>query len=59
MFIMRLVAAIADELVPKIAPRYYVGIERRAYSLTPEGLNLIGIPDVGIVPTKNRRSPLR
>ncbi len=52
----RLVAAIADELVPKIAPRYYVGIERRAYSLTPEGLNLIGIPDVGIVPTKE--SPL-
>src|SRR5271165_3942085 len=29
----RLIAAIADELTPRVAPRYYLGLEQRIYEL--------------------------
>ncbi|MBI3959212.1 MAG: DUF4058 family protein [Chloroflexi bacterium] len=45
----RLIAAIADTLVPQVAPRYYVGVERRAYLFKPDDIVFIGRPDVSIV----------
>lgn len=51
----RLIAAVADALVPAVAPNYYVGIERRAYLLKPDDLVFVGRPDVAIMTT---RSPL-
>lgn len=44
-----LIAAIRDALVPLVAPRYYVALERRTYLLTPDDLVLIGRPDVALV----------
>ena len=43
-----LIAAIRDTLVPLVAPRYFVGIERRTYVLSPDDPALLGRPDVAI-----------
>lgn len=43
-----LIGAIRDELVPRVAPRYYVGLEQRMYVLEPSGLDLVGISDVSL-----------
>ena len=32
----RLITAIADEVTPLVAPRYYIGLERRTYLLKPD-----------------------
>ena len=45
-----LIAAIRDALAPLVAPRYYVGLEQRAYALQPDDLVFIGRPDVSVVP---------
>jgi hypothetical protein len=45
----RLIAAIADELSPRLAPNYYVRLERRTYLLTPDDLTFIGRPDVTVI----------
>lgn len=50
----RLIAAIADDLAPKLAPRYYIDVERRAYLFTANELSLIGIPDLGVSPAPER-----
>ncbi|MBX2997153.1 MAG: DUF4058 family protein [Caldilineaceae bacterium] len=47
----RLIAAIADVLVPQVAPRYYVALERRAYLLSPDDVVFVGRPDIALVPT--------
>lgn len=44
----RLIAAIADAIVPLVAPRYYVGIERRTYVLSPDDPAFLGRPDVAV-----------
>jgi hypothetical protein len=44
----RLIASIADELAPKVAPRYFVGMEQRTYQVRPGGAVYIGRPDIGI-----------
>lgn len=44
----RLIAAIADDLAPKIAPRYYIGLERRVYQFKPDDLAFIGRPDLAV-----------
>jgi len=44
-----LIAAIRDELSPQVAPRYYVGLERRAYLFKPDDIVFVGRPDVSIV----------
>jgi len=44
----RLIAALADAMTPLVAPRYYVGLERRAYLLKPDDLVLIGVLDVDV-----------
>ena len=41
-----LLAALRDALAPLVAPRYYVGLERRTYFLSPDDLVLIGVADV-------------
>ncbi|MBI4783037.1 MAG: DUF4058 family protein [Oscillatoriophycideae cyanobacterium NC_groundwater_1537_Pr4_S-0.65um_50_18] len=51
-----LIEAIRDDLAPKLAPRYYVGVERRAYLFTTSDLALIGIPDIGIGRAQRDRS---
>jgi hypothetical protein len=45
-----LIAAIRDEVAPLVAPRYYVGLERRAYLLTPDDVVFIGRPDIALIP---------
>jgi hypothetical protein len=47
----RLIAAIADELVPRVAPRYFVGLEQHTYLCRPGGTVFIGRPDIGITRT--------
>jgi hypothetical protein len=42
----RLITAIADDLTPKLAPRYYIGLERRTYLLKPDDVVFIGRPDI-------------
>jgi hypothetical protein len=44
-----LIAAIRDAIAPLVAPRYYVGLERRAYQLKPDDLALIGVADVAVI----------
>jgi hypothetical protein len=54
----RLIAAVADVLTPLVAPKYYVGLERRMYLLKPDDLVLIGRPDLAVV-ERQSPSPLR
>ena len=48
-----LIAAIRDEVSPRVVPRYYVSLESRAYMATPDDVVLVGRPDVALIP----RSP--
>ena len=48
----RLIAAIGDAITPFVAPKYYVGLERRAFALTAEDVSFIGRPDIAIVPRR-------
>jgi len=43
-----LITAIRDELVPRIAPKYYAGIEQRVYALEPGELVFVGRPDIAV-----------
>ncbi|MEZ4556474.1 MAG: DUF4058 family protein [Caldilineaceae bacterium] len=45
----RLIAAMADALSPMVAPKYYIGLERRAHLLTPDDIVFIGRPDLAVV----------
>jgi hypothetical protein len=47
----RLIAAIADDLSERVAPRYYVGLERRTYLLKADDIVFIGRPDVAVAAT--------
>lgn len=44
----RLITAIADDIAPSLAPRYYVRLERRTYLLSHEELTFIGRPDIAV-----------
>lgn len=46
----RLIAALADDLSARVAPRYYVGLERRTYLLKVDDLILVGRPDLAVAP---------
>jgi hypothetical protein len=50
----RLIAAIADDLVPKVAPRYFVDVEQHTYFTSPAGDLAIVEPDVLIGQTGSR-----
>lgn len=45
----RLIAALADVLVPQVAPDYYVRLERRAYLMKPDDIVFIGRPDLSVL----------
>lgn len=55
-----LIAAIRDELAPRLAPRYFIGLERRTYLLKPDDVVFIGRPDIAVVPHQEpqKHSPL-
>jgi hypothetical protein len=44
-----LIEALRDFLVPRLRPKYRVAIEKRTYLAEPEGLALVGRPDLGVV----------
>lgn len=44
----RLLAAIADELAPLVAPKYYVALQCHAYLLLPGDRTYLGKPDVAV-----------
>lgn len=52
-----LIAAVRETLAPLVAPRYYIGLERRSYQLKPDDLVFIGRPDLAVV--KRDQAPLR
>jgi hypothetical protein len=54
----RLIAAIADTLVPQVAPNYYVALEQRTYLLKPDDVVLVGRPDVAMVAKERAPTPL-
>jgi hypothetical protein len=43
----RLITAIADDLAPRLAPKYYVGVEQRVYATAGE-LIFVGRPDLTV-----------
>ena len=47
----RLIAALADDLSARVAPRYYVGLERRTYLLKADDIIFIGRPDIAVAAT--------
>lgn len=47
----RLIAAMADDLSPRLAPKYYVRLERRTYLLSPDDLAFVGRPDLAVLPS--------
>ncbi len=53
----RLIAAIADDLTPRVAPRYYIALERRAYLLKPDDIVFIGRPDIAVIPHRPQPAP--
>lgn len=44
-----LITAIRDTLTPLVAPRYYIGLERRTYLLKPDDVVCIDRPDTAVV----------
>lgn len=46
----RLIAAMADDLSERVAPRYYVGLERRTYLLKADDLVFVGRLDIAVAP---------
>jgi hypothetical protein len=44
-----LITAIRDALTPLVAPRYYIGLERRTYLLKPDDVVFFGCPDTAVV----------
>jgi hypothetical protein len=49
----RLIAALADDLSERVAPRYYVGLERRTYLLKADDLVFVGRLDLAVVPASD------
>ena len=46
-----LIAAIRDAISPRLAPQYYVRLERRTFLLTPDDMVSIGRPDLRVLPS--------
>ncbi len=59
----RLIAALADDLAPRLRPHYRVKVEVRVYAAMPDKLDFIGVPDAGIIqvnePAVAYRTPTR
>jgi len=52
-----LIAAIRETLAPQLAPRYYIGLERRVYHLSPDDLVFVGRPDVSVTTALREPGP--
>jgi hypothetical protein len=52
-----LITAIRDALTPLVAPRYYIGLERRTYLLKPDDVVFVGRPDVAVVAHRTTPKP--
>jgi hypothetical protein len=52
-----LIAALREDLAPRVAPRYYIGLERRVFRLTPDDLVFIGRPDLSVVERRGGPGP--
>ncbi|MGQ0600176.1 MAG: DUF4058 family protein [Anaerolineales bacterium] len=50
-----LIAAVRETLAPKLAPRYYIGLERRVYRLAPDDLIFVGRPDASVLSERTLR----
>ncbi|MGG6240108.1 DUF4058 family protein [Nodosilinea sp. AN01ver1] len=58
-FHSRLIVALADALAPQLRPRYYVEVETRTYTDTPDGGEvLVGIPDAVVLSRQAMLSPV-
>jgi hypothetical protein len=44
----RLITAIANDLAPKLRPKYIVAIEERVYEVSGDTAMLVGVPDVSV-----------
>jgi hypothetical protein len=44
-----LITSIRDALTPLVAPRYYIGLERRTYLLKPDDIVFVGRPDIAVI----------
>ncbi|MFN6540499.1 MAG: DUF4058 family protein [Nostoc sp. EkiNYC01] len=44
----RLITAIANDLAPKLRPKYIVAIEERVYEVNGDTALFVGIPDVSV-----------
>jgi hypothetical protein len=49
----RLIAALADDLSARVAPPYYVALERRTYLLKADDLVFVGRPDLAVAPASD------
>jgi len=50
----QLIVAIANSLIPRLRPRYWVSIEERTYITTLDDTTLLGRPDVTVRPARLR-----
>lgn len=58
-FHSRLIVALADALAPQLRPRYYVEVETRTYTDSPEeGEVLVGVPDAVVLSRQATAMPL-
>ena len=51
-----LIAAIRDDLAPRLAPRYFVGLEERVYRFDSTDFGMIGVADVVVAGTERAAS---
>jgi hypothetical protein len=52
----RLITAIADDLAPKLLPKYQILVEERVYQVAGEDSILVGAPDVTIAQARSQQS---
>lgn len=53
----RLITAIANDLAPKIRPKYIAAIEERVYEISGETSLLVGVPDVSVQRSSKSAEP--
>jgi hypothetical protein len=54
----RLIVAIADDLAPKLRPKYRAAVERRVYEDAGNDLTLIGRPDTTVFCAQSKLAPI-
>jgi len=49
-----LIGAIRDAMAPKVAPKYFIGLQERTYQVDDGVLSLWGVPDLAVSPSEVR-----